>query len=63
MNAFLAIQNYRYDQIEVNSKRIECETNEKKKKMASVSDDLEFSFEEKNLVADYQKFKKNVDYE
>ena len=40
MNAFLAIQNYRYDQVEVNSKRVEYETSEWKKKMASVSDDL-----------------------
>jgi len=40
MNAFLAIQNYRYDQLEVSSKRIEYETTEWKKKMASVSDEL-----------------------
>ena len=40
MNAFLAIQNYRYDQVEVNSKRVEYETSEWKKKMAIVSDDL-----------------------
>ena len=40
MNAFLAIQNYRYDQIEVNSKIIEYETMERKKKMASVSEEL-----------------------
>ena len=61
MNGFLAIQNYRYDQLEVNSKRIEYATNERKKKMASVSDDLQYDSEEKDLVANYQKFKKNTD--
>ena len=40
MNVFLAIQNHRYGQVEIASKRIDHETTEWRKKMTSVSDDL-----------------------
>lgn len=50
MNAFLAIQNYRYDQLEVYSKRIDYETSERKKKIANLSDELDYNFEEELLL-------------